>query len=274
MVLSDKDIRERCREKQEHKPLIEPFEEKKLGAVSYDLSIDKIILGEGQEEETYELHPNDVVYIKMKQKLYMNRDIIGRIEEKNSRMRMGVVVSGPTYQPGHNTAIFLRVHNISSDVIVLRNGMEMAQIIFEKVSDKLEKSYAERETTSFQGEFDYRKYGAYTDTYAKQIKKMEQVKENIEEKENQIYANVLTLMSILMGVFSLITINLEAFARTKLDIGFIMVMNVTIVLAIECLMAMIMVFVQKHISGKKMRTVVAIIVFTFVLLIAALIYAK
>lgn len=274
MVLSDKDIRERCDVQQQYKPLIEPFEEEKLGAVSYDLSIDKIIIGEGQDEDTYELHPNDVVYIKMKQKLYMNRDIIGRIEEKNSRMRMGVVVSGPTYQPGHNTAIFLRVHNISSDVIVLKNGMDMAQIIFEKVSDKLEKSYAEREGSSFQGEFDYRKYGAYTDAYAKQIKKIEQVKEDIEEKENQIYANVLTLMSILMGVFSLITINLEAFAGTKLDVGFILVMNVTIVFAIECLMAMIMVFVQKHISGKKMRTVAAIIIVTFALLIAALIYAK
>ena len=65
MVLSDKDIRERCDVQQ---PLIEPFEEEKLGAVSYDLSIDKIIIGEGQDEDTYELHPNDVVYIKMKQK--------------------------------------------------------------------------------------------------------------------------------------------------------------------------------------------------------------
>lgn len=274
MVLSDKDIRDRCGESNENKPLIEPFEEKKLGAISYDLSIDKIILGEGLEEELYELHPNDVVYIKMEQKLYMDRDIIGRIEEKNSRMRMGIVVSGPTYQPGHNTAIFLRVHNISGDAVVLRKGMEIAQIVFEKVSGNLERSYAERETANFQGEFDYRKYGAYKDVYAKQIKKIEKVKENIEDKENQIYANVLTLMSILMGVFSLVTLNLEAFAKTDLTTGFILVMNITIILAIELLMSMIMIFIQKNIEKKRIYVIIGIVIMTLVLLVAALFYAS
>lgn len=60
--------------------------------------------------------------------------ILGRIAEKNSRMRQGLKVDGPHYQPGHVTYAFLRVQNISSQIILLAQGMRIAQIIFEQLT--------------------------------------------------------------------------------------------------------------------------------------------
>lgn len=110
MVLVDKEIKSRSTTNQ---PLISNFTEHNLGSISYDLTLDSILL-EDKEYSSHELAPGGFLYIKTKEQLAMSNDLIGRIEEKNSRMRMGLVVSGPTYQPGHKTAIFLRVQNTRS----------------------------------------------------------------------------------------------------------------------------------------------------------------
>ena len=53
---------------------------------------------------------------------------MGRIGEKNSRMRQGLWVSGPHYFPGHKTYIYLRVQNLTADTIkikkeIINNGL-------------------------------------------------------------------------------------------------------------------------------------------------------
>ena len=155
MILIDKDIKDRCiknRNQEDFTPLIQNFLPDKLGAVSYDLSIESILTGEQGEKASFNLNPGAFVYIRAKEKLNMPSDLIGRIEEKNSRMRMGLVVSGPTYQPGHKTAIFLRVQNISNNTIQLRKDTEIAQIVFEKLEGKPKKLYGGNPSDSFQNE--------------------------------------------------------------------------------------------------------------------------
>ena len=44
----------------------------------------------------------------------MPLNVLGRVAEKNSRMRQGLQVDGPHYQPGHITYVFMRVRNISN----------------------------------------------------------------------------------------------------------------------------------------------------------------
>lgn len=271
MILVDKNIKDRClknNNQQNFMPLITDFSIDKLGAISYDLSIESILTGENREENSsFSLAPGAFVYIRTKEKLNMPNDLIGRIEEKNSRMRMGLIVSGPTYQPGHKTAIFLRVQNISNNTIQLRKDTEIAQIVFETLGDEPNKPYGADNDDSFQNEFDYRGYGAYENEYNKDIQKLSKIKESIEDKETQIYGNVLTFMGILMGIFSIITLNLEAFAQKQITTGFILAMNLTIAFSIELLMSIILLFINKNVSKKKVIMCLCILLSTFVLLI-------
>ena len=270
MILTDNDIKSRCVSPGDDinfHPLITNFSDDNLGAISYDLSIESVLLDVGNEKTGYELAPGGYIYVKMQEMLNMPQDIIGRIEEKNSRMRMGLVVSGPTYQPGHKTAVFLRVHNISSDIIQLRKGMKIAQIVFEEINPSLGKSYADRTNAAFQDEFDYTGYSNYENEYKKEIQKVSDIKESLEDKKMQIYGNILTFMGILMGIFSLITLNLEAFSKTKITIPYIISMNLTIVFAIELLMSIILIFINKNINRKKVMFCIFFIAVTLVLLI-------
>lgn len=59
---------------------------------------------------------------------------MGRIAEKNSRMRQGLKVDGSHYQPEHETYAYLRVQNISTTYIDFSKGMKVAQIIIEQLS--------------------------------------------------------------------------------------------------------------------------------------------
>lgn len=276
MILTDKDIRDRCilsGRDDAFGPLITNFSDGNLGAISYDLSIDSVLISADSEKTGYELAPGCYIYVKMWETLNMPRDLIGRIEEKNSRMRMGLVVSGPTYQPGHKTAIFLRVHNISSDIIQIRKGMKIAQIVFEEINDSLDKSYAERVNATFQNEFDYTGYNNYENEYKKDIQKVSDIRENLEDKEMQIYGNILTFMGILMGIFSIVTLNLEAFAKTTITVPYIIAMNLTIVFAIELLMGVILIFINKNLTKKKIVLCISLIIVTLIMLIGVVCFA-
>lgn len=266
MILVDKEIRNRINGAE---PLISDFNDDNLGPISYDLTLDSILLGEN-EISSHELEPGGFVYVKAKETLAMPNDLIGRIEEKNSRMRMGLIVSGPTYQPGHKTALFLRVQNISSNSITLRKGTKIAQIVFEKLSEEPDTPYNQDTRASYNNEFQYSEFGHYESEYKADIKKIERIKENLEEKETQIYGNVLTFMGILMGIFSIVTLNLEAFAKANITTNYIIVMNLSITLAIELLMSIILIFINKNINKGKIIACISSIVVTIILIIFAM----
>ena len=105
---------------------------------------------------------------------------------------------------------------------MLKYLLGIAQIVFETLDDKPERLYGRSPKDSFQDEFNYRGYGSYKNEYNSDIQKLSKIKENIKDKEIQIYANVLTFMGILMGIFSVIILNLEAFAQSQITVDFIL----------------------------------------------------
>lgn len=156
MMLVDKQIRERG------EALISPFEESHITSISYDLDIDGYINKEGElSKERVILRPGESVMIKAIQSLKMPADLVGIIGERNSRIRQGLAVAGPHYFPGHTTAIYLRVTNLSQLDIKLQHGDGIAQIFFEKLSEEPEVSYANQEGASFNNETDYLGCGKY-----------------------------------------------------------------------------------------------------------------
>ena len=76
-------------------------------------------------------------------------------------MRQGLKVDASHYQPGHVTYAFLRVQNISENIIELSWGMKIAQIMFEQLTQIPEKPYSKQENASFQDEVQYVGLGNY-----------------------------------------------------------------------------------------------------------------
>lgn len=169
MILVDKQIRALVRDKQ---LIVDGFSLNNLGAVSYDLQIDKIITftDETSAEYTdYELSAGEYVIVKTKEKLQIPYNLLGKIEEKNSIMRMGLIVAGPCYQPGHETYAYLRVLNISKQKIRLENGFKIAQIMFEELKTIPEVPYDQNKGASFNDEVEYRGFGKYKEEYLRKI---------------------------------------------------------------------------------------------------------
>ena len=96
MVLVDRDIKALV---QNGLLISENYKPENLGSVSYDLTIDNIISEEDIAEE-YVLKPKEFVIVKTNEELNIPVNMIGKIEEKNSLLRLGLFVSGPVYQPG------------------------------------------------------------------------------------------------------------------------------------------------------------------------------
>lgn len=165
MILVDKQIKELV---EKGMLIVTGYNEKNLGCVSYDLTIDKII---GDKEcEDYLLKPGEFVIIKTNEELKMPNNMIGKIEEKNSLLRIGLMVTGPMYQPGHQTYCFFRVYNMSKNNIQLAKNFKIAQIVFDVLPEVPEITYNKNPQASFNNEKDYLGYGKYTENYKKLIK--------------------------------------------------------------------------------------------------------
>lgn len=242
MILVDTDIKEYIENKK--LLIIAGYNKNNINSISYDLTIENIIIDDSSFTK-YDLVPGEVVFIKTKEKLKIPDNILGRIAEKNSKMRQGLQVSGPHYHPGHVTYAFLRVHNISNNIITISSGNNIAQIIFEELKSNPEISYRDQEGASFNDETEYRGLGNYKDEYQKQIKSFKSLQDNLDNKENQIYSNVLTFMGIIMSIFSLLSINFQALNKNTIDAKFIISINLSLCLCITVMMGLILIFINK-----------------------------
>jgi deoxycytidine triphosphate deaminase len=167
MILVDKEIRELTANNQ---LISDGFNINNLNGVSYDLTLDHILDESGNKHEKYDLSPGETVFIRTKEQLSIPKNILGRIAEKNSRMRQGLKVDGPHYQPGHVTYAYLRVQNISHQIIELSSGIKIAQIFFEQLSQVPDSTYDLQPNASFQNETSYRGLGNYKAEYEQQTK--------------------------------------------------------------------------------------------------------
>lgn len=148
--------------------IVSGYKEENVNGVSYDLTVDIILDENGSELTEYELQPGEIVFVRSNEKISIPTNILGRVAEKNSRMRQGLMVDGPHYQPGHVTYVFMRVRNISTKIIKLTKDMKIAQMIFEELKEVPEIPYSAQEGASFQNEKKYVGLGNYQAEYDKQ----------------------------------------------------------------------------------------------------------
>lgn len=264
MIYTDKEITEKG-----SNIIIEGFDRENINPVSYDLTVGAIV-GEDGEVKTYDLKPDEMIFIRTKEKIHMPDDLMGRIGEKNSRMRQGLWVSGPHYFPGHTTYMFLRVKNISQNIITLGQGQKIAQIFFEELTDTPAKTYDKQEDASFNDESSYRGFGKYESVYDSEIKRVQKEKDSLEKLQGRLYANILTLMGIFVSIFSLIMVNFSQLGSAALSKKTLLTINFSLGFVIAVFMGLIFLFINKGDIKKKSMIIwcimIAILIVALVLI--------
>lgn len=255
MILSDNLIKEYGAN------LITPFNSDKLGSMSYDLDADLYCTKVGDNRDEIDLMPGESTFVQAVEAIQLPPNIIARVILRNSRIRQGLTLDAPIYQPGHHTKVYFRITNISKETISLKKSDGIAAIMFEQLDQNADRPYS----GTYQDEIDFRGMGKYTNEYGKRMTDLDNKVEEINGIARSIYGNVLAIMAIFVAVFSLINVNvsiLDEFSDTKQ----ILTINFTMIGAIAFLIAMInSVLPGKH-SIKVWAPCIIVFIIAFILL--------
>ena len=200
--------------KEKREELIQPFSDENVTAISYDLSTEAFALEPGKESRRFVLDPGDSVFVKSKETIELPANVIGKVILRNSRIRQGLDLTAPIYYTGHHTKVLFRVTNISKKRIELDTENGIASLMFEDIGGEVEKVYS----GAFQKEFDFNGMGSYSSEYQDEIFDIEKKVDDIRHIEKNIYGNVLAIMAVFVGVFSLVNINLQNVSMGMLDL--------------------------------------------------------
>ena len=205
MVIVDHEIVDRVN----RDGLIDSFDNSCLTNIGYDLRAKRFYFAD-KAEERITLQPNESAFVESVEIVNMPTDMLGRIALKNSRIRQGLSLDAPVYQPGHKTRIYFRLTNVSADSITLESGDRYATILFDQLSAIPDHPYA----GAFSDEFQYKGLGDYKDPYKRQVREIEKKTEDIKSIEQSIYGNVLVILTVFVALFSFLTTNISLAASS------------------------------------------------------------
>ncbi len=152
MVLTEKEIRAL---QQSEQPLIAPFCEDQLQAASYDITLGERVIAfdkrtrtidlSGQEPqelytpsllgpEGYCLGPNEFVLVELQECLTLPADCVAHIRPRSRFTRLGLLVSGQHFNPTYSGKVPIGVFNASPNTLILKQGIRLAQVVFERLS--------------------------------------------------------------------------------------------------------------------------------------------
>lgn len=170
MYLSDVDIKKQI---EEERITISDFDEKRLQAVSYDILLGnkfEIVKGyktpfvdpskkvfpdthkiEIEDGKEFTLHPGETILGTSKDYFGTDNYLI-QLSGKSSLARVGLVVHNTAgiVNPGHFLNITFELYNAGKVPIILRPGMEIAQILFSEISSPVKKNY--KDVGNFNGD--------------------------------------------------------------------------------------------------------------------------
>jgi len=163
MFLSDKDI---LKEIEEGTIVLDPFDEGRLQPATYDIRLGNTFIVndshstrvidpakgifpntqtiEVKDGEEFVLHPGVSILGYSKERFGSDQYLI-EVNGKSSLARIGLIVhnSASIVNPGHYLNIALELCNLNNVPIVLRPGMEIAQLSFTTLSSHTERNYKE-----------------------------------------------------------------------------------------------------------------------------------
>lgn len=154
MILSKKEILKLIKS---GKISINPFNEKNLGAVSYDLTLSNefrifkkkaVDIQKDDFKDVTSLVKKDKIILKpgqlilgiTKERISLPLDICGRLNGRSRYARLGLLVhvSSDLVQPGVDNKQVLEIKNDSNNNLTIHSGIKICQLIFYKVKGKTE----------------------------------------------------------------------------------------------------------------------------------------
>lgn len=162
MFLSDVDIKKAVKN---GSVVIRPFNEKQLQLASYDVTLGnefdvtdrhsttaidpanklypKTRTIKVKDGEAFILHPGESVLGKQKEFIGVDHEHLILLSGKSSLARAGLVVHNTAmlFNPGHHFYPTFELVNTNNVPLILRPGMEVAQLMFARLSSKTSKTY-------------------------------------------------------------------------------------------------------------------------------------
>lgn len=162
MFLSDTDIKKAL---EAEEIIIKPFEEERLQLASYDVTlgnefeiVDRHLVQASdpsnkiypatrtftiEDGDHFVLHPGENVLGKQREFIGVDHKHLILLSGKSSLARVGLVVHNTAmlFNPGHKFYPTFELVNTSNVPIILRPGMEVAQILFARLTSETSKRY-------------------------------------------------------------------------------------------------------------------------------------
>lgn len=217
-------------------------DERRIQNVCYDLRTASFFSKSARSMEQCDLMPGETVFVESVEEIWLPHDLIAMVSLRNSRIRQGLTLDAPIYQPGHKTKVYFRISNISKSKITLKSGDGIATLLFERLSGPVQKPYS----GTFQEEDQFKGMGNYESAYRGAMEDLEDKVDEIRHIEKSMYGNVINLMVIFIGIFSLININIQMAASNAIDAGKFLIFNLTTVGSVAFLSALICGATEKH----------------------------
>lgn len=115
----------------------------------YDLRVQHIRM-EGVDKEEVFISPGSHFLVSTLEYLALPDDVVGQIWIRSSFARRGIIGSFGAVDAGYHGTLTLSFLNAGIEVLGLKMGERIAQIIFDRLDSKPSKSYAER-SGNYQG---------------------------------------------------------------------------------------------------------------------------
>lgn len=236
----------------------------RISTIGYDLGT-REFYRDGKTVTECELLPGESVFVGSEEVVYFDYLTVGHVVLRNSRIRMGLSLESPVYHPGHETRIYFRLTNISSNAIKLIAGEGYATLNFEQLNNAPQKPY----NGAFQEEFDFHGLGSYKSEYAEQIKSIDGKIKTLESLEKSIYGNVITILTIFVAIFTILNVNISLAEASGTATNYI-IFNLSTVGAVSALALLMEALIDKasHIN----RWLWSIPVVCFAVVIAMLVF--
>lgn len=232
MILVDKDI---LKLRSTTPSLIDDaFKESSVTNIGYDVTTKAFYSDDRKEVNEVCLEPGESVFASSAEIIKVPKDYCVWVVLKNSRIRQGLSLDAPVYQPGHKTRIFFRLTNVSKDTIIVSEGEKYATIMFNQLSSIPNHPYE----GAFKDEFSFAGLGSYQGKYSDQIKKLEKKADDLKHMEQSIYASVSIILSVFVGLFSLLMVNIPV-VQNGLSVSLVLVFDFTLLGCISFLVALL-----------------------------------
>lgn len=112
------------------KEILSNAEENRALSIGYDLKVQAYYNLNQEYYEKVVLDPGDSIFVECVEFISLPSNMIVQLQLRNSRIRQGLSLDAPIYQPGHNTLIYYRITNISKSVITLSTDDGTAYALF------------------------------------------------------------------------------------------------------------------------------------------------